>query len=109
MRLNSLEKRMLIYVLESATDTTNLVRSPLMARCIDTTLCDKICQCLCGQWFSPGTPVSSTNKTYCHHITEILLKVAVSTITLTLLSSLCVHWEVTFQKKCNEADEDNNA
>jgi hypothetical protein len=45
--LNSLEKRMLIYVLESATDTTNVVRSPLMARCIDTTLCDKICQC---QW-----------------------------------------------------------
>ena len=56
------------------------------------TLCDKICQ-----WFSPGTPVSSTNKTYCHDITEILLKVTVSTITLTLLSSLCVHWEFAFQ------------
>jgi spore coat protein CotF len=27
------------------------------------------------QWFSPGTPVSSTNKTNCHNITEILLKV----------------------------------
>ena len=26
--------------------------------------------------FSPGTPVSSTNKTDCHNITEILLKVA---------------------------------
>jgi hypothetical protein len=25
-------------------------------------------------WFSPGTPVSSTNKTDCHNITEILLK-----------------------------------
>jgi spore coat protein CotF len=23
------------------------------------------------QWFSPGTPVSSTNKTNCHNITEI--------------------------------------
>jgi hypothetical protein len=33
-----------------------------------------------GQWFSPGTPVSSTNKTYCHDITEILLKVALNTI-----------------------------
>jgi hypothetical protein len=27
-----------------------------------------------GQWFSPGTPVSSTNKTDHHDITEILLK-----------------------------------
>jgi hypothetical protein len=31
-----------------------------------------------GQWFSPGTLVSSTNKTDCHNITEILLKVALS-------------------------------
>ena len=30
--------------------------------------------------FSPGTPVSSTNKTDCHNITEILLKVALNTI-----------------------------
>jgi hypothetical protein len=37
-----------------------------------------------GQWFSLGTPVSSTNKTDCHNIAEILLKVALSTITLTL-------------------------
>jgi hypothetical protein len=29
-----------------------------------------------GRWFSPGTPVSSTNKTDRHDITEILLKVA---------------------------------
>jgi hypothetical protein len=33
--------------------------------------------------FSPGTPVSSTNKTDCHDIIEILLKVALNTITLT--------------------------
>jgi xanthine dehydrogenase molybdopterin-binding subunit B len=31
------------------------------------------------------TPVSSTNKTGCHDITEILLKVALNPITLTLL------------------------
>jgi hypothetical protein len=31
------------------------------------------------QWFSPGTPVSSTNKTDNHDITEILLKVALNT------------------------------
>ena len=33
-----------------------------------------------GWWFSPGTPVSSTNKTDHHDITEILLKVALNTI-----------------------------
>ena len=33
--------------------------------------------------FSPGTWVSSTNKTHCHDITEILLKVALHIITLT--------------------------
>jgi hypothetical protein len=32
------------------------------------------------RWFSPGTPVSSTTKTGCHDIAEILLKVALSTI-----------------------------
>ena len=31
-------------------------------------------------WFSPGTPMSSTNKTDRHDITEILLKVALNTI-----------------------------
>jgi len=35
-----------------------------------------------GLWFSPGTPVSSTNKTDHHDITEILLKVELNTITL---------------------------
>jgi hypothetical protein len=33
-----------------------------------------------GQWFSPGSPVSSTNKTDRHDITEIFLKVALNTI-----------------------------
>ena len=35
-----------------------------------------------GRWFSPGTLVSSTNKTDCHHITEILTKVVLKTLTL---------------------------
>ena len=65
----------------------NQCLSPLMlwiwisirARC--TTLCDKVCQWLAtGRWFSPGPPVSSTYKTACHDITEILLKVALNTI-----------------------------
>jgi hypothetical protein len=50
------------------------VRTP-----VDTTLCDNVCQ-----WFSPGTPVSSTNKTDHYDITEIVLKVVLSTINLSL-------------------------
>jgi hypothetical protein len=47
----------------------------------DTTLCDKICQRLAtGQWLSPSTLVSSTNKTDGHDITEILLKVALKVL-----------------------------
>ena len=46
-----------------------------------TTLCDKVCQWLAaGRWFSPGSPFSPTNKTYCHNLTEILLIVALNTI-----------------------------
>jgi hypothetical protein len=58
------------------------VQAPFMAGCIlDTTLCDKVCQWLAPSlWFYQGTPVSSTNKTDCHNITEILLKVALNTI-----------------------------
>jgi hypothetical protein len=42
---------------------------------------DKAYQLLAhGQWFSPGTPASSTTKTGRHDIAEILLKVALSTI-----------------------------
>jgi hypothetical protein len=36
-----------------------------------------------GRWFSQGTPVSFTNKTDRHDITEILSKVALKTLTLT--------------------------
>jgi hypothetical protein len=39
-------------------------------------------------WFSPGTPVSSTNKTDRHDITDILLKVALNIINLTHPSSV---------------------
>jgi len=51
---------------------------------LDTTLCDKVCQGLAtGRWCSPGTPVSSTNKTDRNDITEILLKVALNIINQT--------------------------
>jgi hypothetical protein len=41
---------------------------------------DKVCQLLAHcMWFSPGTPASSTTKTGCHDIAEILLKVTLNT------------------------------
>ena len=43
-----------------------------MAR--STTLCDQVCQWFATGWcFSPCSPVSSTNKTDRHNMTEILL------------------------------------
>jgi len=63
---------------------SNQCLSPLMSwvrisiRARGTKLCDKVCQWLVtSQWFSP---VSSTNKTERHNITETLLKVALNTI-----------------------------
>ena len=41
---------------------------------------DKVYQLLTNdRWFSPGTPASSTTKTGCHDIAEILLKVGLNT------------------------------
>ena len=71
-------------------------RIPLRRGVLNTTLCDKACQWLTAdQWFSPGTLVSSTNKTDRHDITEILLKVALNTITLTLKSSSMNIWLIS--------------
>jgi hypothetical protein len=70
----------------------NQCLSPLMlwvptpfGQCVlDTTLCDKVYQWLVtGRWFSLDTLVSSINKTDLCDITEILLTVALNTITLT--------------------------
>jgi hypothetical protein len=58
---------------------------------LDITIRDKVCQWLTtGRWFSPGTTVSPSNKTYRYDITELLLKVALNTITITL-----IHWSYT--------------
>jgi len=57
------------------------IRIPLRWGVPDTTLCDKVCQWVtAGQRFSPGT----TNKTNRHDIAEILLKVTLNTINLSL-------------------------
>jgi hypothetical protein len=64
------------------------VRISIRARC--TTLCDKVCQWFAtGRWFSLGPPVSTTNETDCHEITEILLKVALNTIKQT--NNTCIY------------------
>jgi hypothetical protein len=53
--------------------------------------CDKVCHWLAiGRWFSLGTTVSSTNKTDCHDITEILM---LNTITLTPLIYILIRSE----------------
>ena len=50
---------------------------------LDTTLYDKDCQRLAaGRGIYMGTSISATEKTDRHDITEILLKVALNTITL---------------------------
>ena len=70
--------------LQSVPITAKVVFESRSWRCVlETTLCDKVCHWLeTDQWFSPGTPVSFTNKTDCHDITEILLKMSLNTITL---------------------------
>jgi hypothetical protein len=77
------------------------IRIPFKQGVLDTTLCDKVCQWLAaGRWFSPGTSVSSTNKTDRHDITEIVLKVALNTITLIPNPCSCSDMLGCFFKHC---------
>ena len=57
----------------------NILTSHLVMQIINQLIFD---QFAAGQWFSPRTPVSSTNKTDRNDITEILLKVVLNTTTL---------------------------
>ena len=68
---------------------TMWVRILLRRGIIDTTLCDKVCHWLAtGRWFSPGSPISSINKTDRNDITETLLKVVLNTTALILTKQL---------------------
>jgi len=59
-----------------------------------------VCQRLAaGLWFSPGTPVSCTIKTGSHDRTEILLKVVLNTITLTLAYNTAISVDLIFSQK----------
>jgi hypothetical protein len=90
IKLKTVERRNYIEIMQSKIKLVFVfcfifkglrVRIPLRRGVLDTTLCDKVCH-----WFSPGTPVSSANKTECHDITEIWLIVALNTINLHLVS-----------------------
>jgi hypothetical protein len=47
-----------------------------------------------SQWFSPGPPVFSTNKTDHHDIAEILLKVGLNTAKETIYSLYYMHIKI---------------
>jgi hypothetical protein len=51
-----------------------------------------------GQWFSPGSSVSSTNKTDRHNITEILLNAALNTIKRTNKINNTLNVEITLEE-----------
>ena len=69
-----------------------------------------ICQLLvAGWWFSPDTLVSSTNKTDHHDIAEILLKVALNTLTLTLNPAIDIIPKSTFSETMINSNLLNNS
>ena len=71
------------------------VRIPVEWGVLDATLCDKVCQWLAtGRWISPGTPVSSINKTDRHDIAEILLKVAIDIINQPLTATVFYNGDI---------------
>ena len=65
-----------------------------------------------GQWFFPCTLVSSTNKTDCHNITEILLEVALNTINqptyIYIYIYYCRYSIIAFLKPLSQVEVDPN-
>jgi hypothetical protein len=93
------------YICNQFLSPLTWVRIPLRRGVLDTTLCDKVCRDL---WqvsgFLPVLRFPPNNKTDPHDITEILLKVALSTITLThptIIITIFVHL------KCKSAPSEN--
>ena len=80
---NSLNLQLLVHAISSFRHQSCEFGTRSWRGVLDTTLCDK--QIFSDLWFSPGTPVFvSTNRTDRHDITEILLKVALNTTSITL-------------------------
>jgi hypothetical protein len=85
------------------------VQIPLRRAVLDTTLCGKVWQI---GVFSSVALISLTNKTGCHYITGILLKVALNTInpignSLGPKKNICV-FTVTCQKNLGSVGWDKN-
>ena len=78
--------RILIYMCNMCLSPLTLwVQIPFIRGILYATLCDTVCQQLAtGRWYSPRTSIFSTNKTDHSNIIEILLKVVLNIITLTL-------------------------
>ena len=96
--------------MQSVPITNNVVSS--WRGVLDITLCDKVRQLLeAGRWFSTGPPISSTNKTDSHDITEILLKVALNTITVTIYIRTINEFEIhsTFRPRFPNERYNSNA
>lgn len=88
-----------IWIISIQSVLTLLVRIPLRLGVPDATLSDYLCRWLAvDRWFTQGTPVSSINKIGRHDATEILLKVALSTITLLFLYILELVMPLSFYK-----------
>jgi hypothetical protein len=59
---------------------------------------NKVCQTLAaGRRFSPATPVSSSNKTDRHDVTENNLKVALNTINLNQTNQFLIGFDSNFK------------
>ena len=85
------------------------IQIPLRRAVLDTTLCGKVWQI---GVFSSVALISLTNKTGCHYITGILLKVALNTInpignSLGPKKNICV-FTVTCQKNLGSVGWDKN-
>ena len=65
------------------------VRIPLMARWTRyNIMCLSLSVISAGRWFSPSTPISSTNETDRHYIAEVFLNMVWKIITIILT----IHW-----------------
>jgi hypothetical protein len=101
-KLHSVKYSALSFCLQGPSGSWSLwVRTLVRYGVLDATLCDKVGHCLAaGRWFSPGTPISTTNKTHRHDITEILLKVELNTINQTYTHpAIMPIWHIQSQTK----------
>ena len=76
----SIQQYDLYITITRCTQYSKMIYTLPLRGVLNTAICDTVCQWLAAGWcFYPGTPVSSTNKTYHHDVTELLLKVLFNT------------------------------